>query len=489
MSTLADLVRARTDLGEDDVDWLHRLVGEWQLLADLSFADLVLRVRTSDGGWLAVAHMRPTTGPTTWPEDVVGTPVPLAAARQLERAAVAGRTVQVAEARWHPRKAVRADVACVSRGGRVIAVLTREADGAAARMPSALELTYLTTAGELLQMIGEGRFPFEGPPVDAEHAPRVGDGLMRLDRTGHVVYASPNAQSAYRRLGVVGDLLGAHLGSTVARLAAAPGALDEPRASAALAAVLRFGEPRESEVEAQGATVLLRAIPLAPGGERRGALVLVRDVTELRHRDRQLMGKDATIREIHHRVKNNLQTVAALLRLQARRVGSPQARAALEESVRRVASIALVHETLSQGLEGTVPFDEVADRVLAMCSEVAAPEAEVVVRRRGSFGELPAEVATALAMVLTELVQNAVEHGYPAPAGGEIEVRADREAAGLLVEVRDDGAGLPAGFDLDASTALGLRIVRTLVEGELRGTLALRPREGGGTLARLRVPD
>jgi hypothetical protein len=194
--------------------------------------------------------------------------------------------------------------------------------------------------------------------------------------------------------------------------------LDEPRASAALAAVLRFGEPRESEVEAQGATVLLRALPLAPGGEPRGALVLVRDVTELRHRDRQLMGKDATIREIHHRVKNNLQTVAALLRLQARRVESPQAQAALEESVRRVASIALVHETLSQTLEGTVPFDEVADRVLAMCSEVAAPEAEVAVRRSGSFGELPAEVATALAMVLTELVQNAVEHGYPAPARG-----------------------------------------------------------------------
>ena len=356
-------------------------------------------------------------------------------------------------------------------------------------MPSALELTYLTTAGELLQMIGEGRFPFEGPPVDAEHAPRVGDGLMRLDRTGHVVYASPNALSAYRRLGVSGDLLGAHLGSTVARLVPGPGVLDEPRASAALAAVLRFGEPRYSEVEAQGATVLLRALPLAPAGEPRGALVLVRDVTELRHRDRQLMGKDATIREIHHRVKNNLQTVAALLRLQARRVGSPQARAALEESVRRVASIALVHETLSQTLEGTVSFDEVADRVLAMCSEVAAPEAEVVVRRSGTFGELPAEVATAMAMVLTELVQNAVEHGYPAPARGAIEVLASRERGGLLVEVRDDGAGLPAGFSLDSSTALGLSIVRTLVEGELRGSLALRPRDGGGTRAQVQVPS
>ena len=488
MSTLADLVRARTDLRESDVDWLHRLVGEWQLLADLSFADLVLRVRTTEGPWLAVAHMRPTTGPTTWPEDVVGTEVPADAARELERAAGAGRTVLVGEARWHSRKQVRADVVCVSRGGRVIALLTREADPAASRMPSALELTYLTTAGELLQMIGEGRFPFEGPPVDAEHAPRVGDGLVRLDRTGHVVYASPNAQSACRRLGVTGDLLGAHLGSTVARLAAGPGVLDEPRASAALAAVLRFGEPRESEVEAQGATVLLRALPLAPGGEPRGALVLVRDVTELRHRDRQLMGKDATIREIHHRVKNNLQTVAALLRLQARRVGSAQARAALEESVRRVASIALVHETLSHTLEGSVPFDEVADRVLAMCSEVAAAEAEVLVRRSGSFGDLPAEVATALAMVLTELVQNAVEHGYPAPAAGAIDVRADRQGAGLLVEVRDDGAGLPPGFDLAASTALGLRIVRTLVESELCGTLTLRSADGAGTLAQVRIP-
>ncbi len=488
MSTLADLVRSRTGLDEQDVDWLHRLVGEWQLLADLSFADLVLRVRTDQGSWLTVAHMRPTTGPTTWPEDLVGTEVPAAAARRFERAAATGRILREGEVEWAPRARVRAEVVPVRRGARTVAVLTRESMAAATRMPSALELTYLTTAGELLQMIGEGRFPFAGAFPDAEHAPRVGDGLVRLDRTGHVVYASPNALSAFRRLGVPGDLLGSHLGHTIARLTAAPGTLDEPRGSAALVAVLRFGEPRESEVEAQGATVLIRALPLAPGGEPRGALVLVRDVTELRSRDRQILGKDATIREIHHRVKNNLQTVAALLRLQARRVDSPQARAALEESVRRVASIALVHETLSQTLEGDVPFDEVADRVLAMCAEVAAPEADVSVRRTGSFGELPAAVATALAMVLTELVQNAVEHAYPGPGAGRIDVRAERDPAGLLVQVVDNGAGLPPGFDLEASPRLGLRIVRTLVEGELQGALALQPHDGPGTTVELRVP-
>jgi two-component sensor histidine kinase len=248
--------------------------------------------------------------------------------------------------------------------------------------------------------------------------------------------------------------------------------------------VLRFQEPRDSEVEAQGATVLLRALPLVPGGEPRGALVLMRDVTELRRRDRQILGKDATIREIHHRVKNNLQTVAALLRLQARRLDEPQARAALEESVRRVASIAMVHETLSLALDETVRFDGIADRVLAMCAEVAAPESAVAVVRRGDFGVLAADLATPLAMVLTELVQNAVEHA----AASRIEVDVERTADALTVVVRDDGQGLPAGFELAASTRLGLKIVRTLVEGELRGTIELAPVRSGGTAARLVVP-
>ncbi|MBC7375501.1 MAG: histidine kinase N-terminal domain-containing protein [Frankiales bacterium] len=489
MSTLADLVRARTGLDDADVDWLHRLVGEWQLVADLSFSDLVLRVRTTQDTWLAVAHMRPTTGPTTYPLDVVGSELTAgsAGARRAERASVGSRAVRDGEPEWRAGVRVRSEVVPVRRGARVLAVLCRDTDSSITRMPSTLELTYLTTAGELLQMVAEGSFPFPGHAP--EHAPRVGDGLMRLDRTGHVVYASPNALSAYRRLGVAGDLLGAHLGHTIARLSAAPGTLDEPRGSAALAAVLRFGEPRESEVEAQGATVLLRALPLFPAGEPRGALVLVRDVTELRSRERQLMGKDATIREIHHRVKNNLQTVAALLRLQARRMAVPEARAALEESVRRVAAIAMVHETLSQGWEEAVAFDEIADRVLAMCAEVAAPESAVVVRRHGSFGELPADVATALAMVLTELVQNAVEHAYPGPVQGCVEVHTARRPGLLQVEVRDDGAGLPADFDLAGSPRLGLKIVRTLVQDELRGSVSLTAGAGGsGTTVTVQVP-
>jgi two-component sensor histidine kinase len=485
VSTLADLVRDRTDLDDGDLGHLQRLVAEWQLIADLSFADLVLWVRTREGCWVAAALMRPTTGPTVYPDDVVG--LELKQATRLERAWSSGRIGRETEPEWAARVPVRQEAVPVRRGGHAVAVLSRDTSLAEPRMPSQLELTYLTSAGELLQMVAEGTFPFPGRDPDPEHAPRVGDGLLRLDRTGHVVYASPNALSAYRRLGVPGDLLGAHLGSTIARLSAAPGTLDEPRGSAALAAALRFREPRDSEVEAHGSVVLLRVLPMLPGGEPRGALLLVRDVTEVRQRDRQLMGKDATIREIHHRVKNNLQTVAALLRLQARRMGDPAARAALEESVRRVASIAMVHETLSLALDERVAFDAVADRVLAMCAEVATPESQVQVVRSGSFGVLVAEVATPLAMVLTELVQNAVEHAFPS-ATGRVEVQVSRDFVGLSVVVADDGRGLPEGFELAGSPRLGLQIVRTLVDGELRGTIVLEPGPDGGTRAVLRVP-
>ena len=163
----------------------------------------------------------------------------------------------------------------------------------------------------------------------------------------------------------------------------------------------------------------MRSIPLRPEGERIGALVLLRDVTDLRRRDRELVTKDATIREIHHRVKNNLQTVAALLRLQARRIDQPEARAALEEAVRRVGSIAIVHETLSQAVEEHVDFDEVTDRLGRMVTDVSRRERAVRVVRRGTFGVLASETATPLAMVITETLQNAVEHGYPEPGHPE----------------------------------------------------------------------
>jgi two-component system, sensor histidine kinase PdtaS len=246
-------------------------------------------------------------------------------------------------------------------------------------------------------------------------------------------------------------------------------------------AALRDCRPTDSEVQRRGTVVLRRTVPLSVGRRLTGALVLLRDVSELRRRDRLLDLKDATIREVHHRVKNNLQTVASLLRLQARRLDRPEVRQALEESERRIRAIALVHETLSVERGDTVDFDQVAGEVVAMVREgLAAPGLDLAVE--GSMGEVSAAVATPLAVVLSELLQNSVEHAEP----GRIGVLLRREDGSLRLEVRDDGRGLPKGFSLDDGAGLGLSIVRGLVESELGGEMALD--DAGGTTAVVRVP-
>jgi two-component sensor histidine kinase len=488
VATLSDLGRRLTPLTEPDIDWLHALVSDWQLLADLSFADLVLWAPLRDGsGWVALAQMRPTTGPTTFLDDVVGTCAGLGDRPFVYTAYHEKRICREGDPEWTGGIPVRRESIPVVREGSVIAVIERSTNLSSARTPSRLELTYLKGADDLAQMVAAGTFPYPGQEPALVRSPRVGDGLLRLGRSGRVGYASPNALSAYRRLGLTADLVGAELGPLTTRLCSSGLPADD-----SLMVTASGRSPRETEIEGNGSVVQLRSLPLVVSGMRTGALVLVRDVTELRHRERELMTKDATIREIHHRVKNNLQTVAALLRLQARRTRAPEAREALEEAVRRVGSIAIVHETLSHTPEELVDFDDIAQRVAAMAGEVSAPEARVSPVVAGRFGLLPGAIATPLALVLTELLQNALQHGLaggpgPAPAGSVL-VQAARDPGRLEVRVEDNGSGLPEGFSLDAHASLGLQIVRTLVESELGGQLAIRPRTGGGTSVRVSLP-
>jgi two-component sensor histidine kinase len=257
------------------------------------------------------------------------------------------------------------------------------------------------------------------------------------------------------------------------------------------------GKPATEEIErGPEVTVLVRCLPLLDGDAVSGAVVLLRDISELRRRDRLLLSKDATIREIHHRVKNNLQTISSLLRLQARRLSSLEAKAALEESVRRIRSIALVHETLSREAGDDVPFIEIVRPLVRMVEEgLISPEHPIRFHVSGDAGTLPGTVATSLAVMLTELLQNVVDHGFPAgidPPGGTVQVELGNDGRELRIDVVDDGAGLPEGFSVEATTGLGLSIVRTLITTELAGSIEMRNSDGDGlrpgTRVTLRVP-
>jgi two-component sensor histidine kinase len=491
MATLSELLAEHTGLPGAAVDHLQLVVAEWQLLSDLGFADFLMWIPLEPDGaaperFLCVAQVRPTTSPTAHPDDMVGTEVAAGEHPQLRRALVDSRVCREEDPRWHQGVPVRRETIPVRFAGGPIAVLSRETNLAVPRVPSPLEIAYLGSAADLCQMIADGTFPSAEPALDVHTSPRAGDGLIRVDPAGMVVFASPNALSAYHRMGHAADLVGTRLAPLTRELISDP--FDAKEIAQLILTAVDGTPSMRIEAEARGATVLFRALPLRPRGDAAGALVLVRDVTEIRRKDRALLSKDATIREIHHRVKNNLQTVAALLRLQARRTSAPEARQALDEAVRRVASIALVHETLSTSLDERVDIDEVVDRVIPMLTEVAITETRVAVRREGSFGVLAADRATPMVMVLTELVQNALEHAFAPGQHGEVIVEVSRSARYLDVIVSDDGRGLPPGFSLERTDQLGLQIVRTLVESELLGSLSLRRRERGGTEAVLRVP-
>ncbi len=486
MPSLQALARAHTDLCDADVDWLSRLMADWQIIADLSFADLVLWLPDRDGsGYWAGGQMRPTTGPTAFVDDIVGSFLRAGKRPLLDTALQQGRIAREGDPEWRDDVPVRVEAIPVRRGEQLIAVVARNTNLQGVRTPSRLELSYLQTASELSQMIAHGSFPFVGQRSDHADTPRVGDGFIRVDAAGNVTYASPNALSVYRKLGLTGDLSGTSLAGITRELVPPGMRPDEETFSAVLGA----RQPRDIELGSSLATVIVRSIPLRPAGEHTGGLVLLRDVTELRRRDRELVTKDATIREIHHRVKNNLQTVAALLRLQARRMDIPEGRIALEEAVRRVGAIAVVHETLSQAFDETVDFDDVTDRLTRLVTDVGSQGAPIRTRRTGTFGSISSDAATPLAMVFTELIQNAVEHAFEEERGGAIEISCARDGDGLRLSIEDDGVGLPADFDLEKTSSLGLSIVSTLV-GELGGQLSLGPRvAGAGTRVVVEVPS
>ena len=486
MSTLSDIVHAQGLLTDADVEWLHRLAGDGQLLADLASADMVIWIQSADGSFIAVTHSRPSGAATLFYRDLVGEKVRPQWRTQVQSAFESGEIVDSSSPDWFEETPTRVRaVPIVRQQGQepasLIGVLTRHTNLGEARMPSRQQISFDECASDLFRMISTGEFPdLAAPTAPRRGAPRASDGLIRLDVDGISTFASPNALSAFNRMGFDDELEGESLAEVTTQIVPPSRQVDE-----SLPVVVTGRAPWRTDIEARGVTVSLRAIPLKDNGTRIGAIVLCRDVSELRHQEQELITKDATIREIHHRVKNNLQTVASLLRIQARRTHSVEARDALTQAMRRVESIAVVHDTLASGLAQTVDFDEVFDRVLKLVAEVAAaPNTRARTHRAGRFGVLPSEYATPLALALTEVVTNAVEHGLKGQEG-EVSIEATRTSEQLRVTVTDTGHGLVDGR---VGQGLGTQIVRTLIQGELSGSIEWKGAEGEGTQVIIEIP-
>lgn len=482
MATLSDLAKQHTSLDAAARAHLRRLVGSWGLIADMSFADLLLFVPTvgSDGGSLVVlAQSRPVTAHTLYVDDQLGRLVDSAARPVVSEAMASDEIVEQ-----------NVDLATIGRrcfvtaipvrfNGRVIAAVSRETAPFEERTSGDLEAAYLEVVERLSRMVADGTFPFPFEDAVTEETPRVGDGVLVLEADTRVVFSSPNAVSALHRAGYHGRIVDRRLE-------------DLGFDGALVSSAYRLQVPVIQELErGDDITILSRIVPLIEDGAVTGALVLIRDVSDLRRRDRLLVSANATIREIHHRVKNNLQTVSSLLRIQGRRLESAEAKSAVDQAVRRIQSIATIHELLSTKGGDEAPFNEVAEPLVTMAeSSLVSSDRPIKFHLVGEGATLSASKASSLAVVVTELLQNAIEHGFPIGGpGGSILIELMTTPTDFRIRVHDDGVGVPDDFDVATSAGLGLTIISTLLSGELGGELKIRPATApqNGTVAEVRV--
>jgi len=211
-----------------------------------------------------------------------------------------------------------------------------------------------------------------------------------------------------------------------------------------------------------------------------GVLFAIHDATEERHKERELKIKSAMIQEVHHRVKNNLQTVAAVLRMEIRRSGNEEVRRILNDSVARVLSMAVVHEYLSREEGRAINVREVTQRIIQQTQQgVVSPEKHVrIVLLDGYNLYLPARQATACALVINELLQNAVDHAFKEHEDGTVWIELVDEGDQVRLVITDDGEGLPHGFAMEQATGMGLQIVQTLVQDDLQGSVTMENADG-----------
>lgn len=465
----------------DDVALLKKIATDLPILSDVCRADLLMYCRAKGSRVITVAQAKPHSFSALYGENRVGLFV--------------GEVTHPDVCRWLGGQHVPARVRTISlRGvtvarelypvrnasGKLIAVLAKDAYWLAHERHRRRSRVFQEALAELIAMVLRGELRgAEALAPFGEH-----DGIVWVDRDRQIQYMSGIAAELYRQLGYREDLLGEH----ISRLEAVDRelvtiALEEQRA-------------HQVRTEHDGLTWTRQVLPVwhpelgrrwlrypwwLPGRARAprtpqplGALILVHDETEALQAQREIEAKMALVREVHHRVKNNLQVVASIMRMQARRVEAPEARTVLEESVNRILSVAVVHEFLSQNAQGTFNLLEVTNRILGQIKQgLLDPDKSIRLAVKGPDIWLPAERATQCALAINELVQNAIEHGMADRQQGTIMVELIDEGESVCIIVRDDGSGLPDAFDLSTSSNLGLNIVQSMVQRDLQGTFTL----------------
>ena len=479
--TTVDSLPACEHLSPDDKALLENVAGHLPLLADLTHADAVLFAR-GDDQIVVVAQAQPVPVPSPYALPVeVGRTMTREEAPLVYRVLVDSHRNQVNTTVIRGAPVLQEVFAIRNERGETVGALRSEMLLIEHERQRKRHAVFRRAIARARELIVAGRMQ------GGEKLGRLGvhDGVMVIDSSGRIEYLSAPAEHLYRRLGYADNLVKTQLQEL------------ETNEYICFKSMER-GVCLEQRVQEHDLVWIKRVVPLVPRddaplplpfigrrGVPTGAVVAIQDVTDELQNEQELKIKTAMIQEIHHRVKNNLQTIAALLRLQARRTGNPEVADQLRESVGRIISIAVVHEFLSHEENSVINIHEVSNRILGEVRNGVLDRSKPInLSLEGSRTFLlPAQQATSCALIINELVQNAVEHAFLGLPGGSIVVKLAEQGDSLCIEISDDGRGLPDGFDPIQHGGLGLQIVRSLVREDLKGEFELLGNVSGNGLS------
>lgn len=463
MPTIADICHSDSHLSDVQIHILEKSEPFLQFAADLAQRRLALFVPSSKEGFLVSAAVRkPLFAAEGKADTSVGAIVACGDEPVIVDVFTQRRSLTAHKEVDYGRTESMTVYPFVDNGGKVIAVLSFTGEVAADK-----------------QLLTETAFSILQVPASADEAGLYGrlsvqDGVIIVDKGGRIIYADDTAEKIMRLRGRTSPLKGESVFTDFADLSAARHAL-----------VTRQGTTEE--INSPESSLTLRAIPLVRGGKLFQLVLVLTERTEIRRKEEELQVKHSVIKEIHHRVKNNLQTVAGILRMQMRRVEHEEARDALQEALNRILGIALVHDTLAYGEEERIDLAKLGESLLGL---TVSSLTEIRERIRTHFnGEaifVSSGVGVSAALILNELLTNSVLHGFSDDGCGDIYLSVKRRNGQCILVVTDTGKGMEPG--IDGKKRLGLEIVKTVAEKDLHGSFSICANQPCGTTATVTFP-
>ena len=459
---IEELCSKHNDLTAKDIAKLKAVAENLDMIADCTGADIFIDCVTRDPDVaIVVAQAKPKSLESLYEKSVVGELAYRSKEPAVLRTMDVGMPTSDMWAVTQENKNVRQNVSPIKNDeDRVIGVLIAEKD-VTDHVKTKNNLSVLSrTTEQLMEALLTSRHKDHNLPYHDS------DGIVMFDDSGVSTYANPVAETIYRKLGYIDKLEGIHFSNM---------ALDQ----VTFQDILEKKQLSHNEVKV-GSLVLNIKYAMMKNRNLNvsGVVMLMRDETDVKAKEKELILKSVAIREIHHRVKNNLQTIASLLRLQSRRVDDVSARTAFSESISRVLSIAATHEILAQNGVDDVDLLTMLQRIKSSIVDYSVVGGkEVRISIEGDLIMCNSDTATSIALVVNEVIQNSLKHAFKGREKGRICVEVCKASTYGNIAITDDGVG----FDVSQvrQGALGTRIVQSIVKDKLFGTLTTESGKGG----------